>query len=132
MSEVQDNLGVPTVKKPLDQVLAVLPYSLREQGSTQEIAGMLPAILARVRVLWSASPFFGTPQSITNLLRRFSHQIITICSRSISVSDALSGDVNAAMTNLQVSFWCLPPTNATLHSNRTVCSTATAIVLSYA
>ena len=64
---------------------------------------MLPHIAGRLRLLWSLSPFFGAAERMTGLLRRFCSQIIAVCTRAISVADALSGDVDAVIRKLQVS-----------------------------
>lgn len=65
---------------------------------------MLPHIAGRLRLLWNLSPFFRTPERMTGLLRQFCNQIIAVCTRAISVADALSGDVDAVIRKLQVSF----------------------------
>ncbi len=64
---------------------------------------MLPHIAGRLRLLWSLSPFFGAAERMTGLLRRFCSQIIAVCTRAISVADALTGDVDAVIRKLQVS-----------------------------
>lgn len=71
--------------------------------SCQEIANMLPHIMGRLRLIWSLSPFWGVPERITSLLRRFSTQIIAMCTRAVCVSDALTGDVDPVIQTLQAS-----------------------------
>ncbi|KAK9909936.1 hypothetical protein WJX75_009720 [Coccomyxa subellipsoidea] len=85
------------------QFMSVLeePCTKLEKAAPHEIAPMLPHIAGRLRLLWNLSPFFGTPERMTGLLRQFCNQIVAVCTRAISVADALSGDVDAVIRKLQ-------------------------------
>ena len=72
-------------------------------GWPQDIPGLLPDIMQRVRLIWNVSAFYGTPERVTGLLRRVSNSIINICSGGISVRDALSGNPEAVVAAVQVS-----------------------------
>ncbi|CAL8461618.1 g1149 [Coccomyxa elongata] len=87
------------------QFLAVLkePCTALETAAPKEVANMLPHIMGRLRLIWSLSPFWGVPERITSLLRRFSSQIIAIRTQAICVSDALTGDVDPVIQTLQES-----------------------------
>ena len=68
----------------------------------QEIPGLLPQILQRVRLIWNVSAFYGTPERVTGLLRRVSNSIINTCSGAISVADALAGNPETIVAAVQV------------------------------
>ena len=75
---------------------------MRPATVLQDIPAMLPQILKRVRLLWSLSAFYSSPERLTGLLRRVSNQLIAVCTAAVSVPDALCGDAGAVLAVLQV------------------------------
>lgn len=69
----------------------------------QEIPGLLPPILHCVRMIWSLSRFYNTPERITVLLRKLSNEIIYRCSGVISLPAVFSGEVEEVMVCLKQS-----------------------------
>lgn len=92
----------------------------------QEITKILPEILNLIRVIWTISKYYNTPDLLAGLLRKVSNQIIIQCSKKIDlVRDCLSsrcprvvracpraqneifdGDVEASMVQLRESIKC--------------------------
>ena len=67
----------------------------------QEIPKLLPEILRLVRVIWTLSKYYRTPDLIAGLLRKISNQIIVQCTNKISLSEIFDGDVEGSMAVLQ-------------------------------
>ena len=67
----------------------------------QEIPKMLPLILNCVRMIWSLSRFYNTPERLVGLLRNLSNEIISRCCAVISLPDIFSGDVDNVIIALE-------------------------------
>lgn len=67
----------------------------------QDIPKILPTVLNCVRMIWSLSRFYNTPERLVGLLRRISNEIIRQCCTGISLPDVFSGEVADVMTSLQ-------------------------------
>ena len=78
------------------------PLTCTHATAMQDIPATLPQILKRVRLLWSLSAFYASPQRLTGLLRRVSNQLIVVCTAAVSVPDALCGNATAVLAVLQV------------------------------
>jgi len=67
---------------------------------------LLPDIINLIRMIWTLSKFYNTPDLLTGLLRKVSNQIIIQCSKKIELDDIFDGDVEASMVQLRESIKC--------------------------
>lgn len=67
----------------------------------QDIPKILPLILNCVRMIWSLSRFYNTPERLVGLLRKLSNEIINRCCAVISLSDIFSGEVDSVIIALE-------------------------------
>ena len=65
---------------------------LSPPGCMQDVAGHLPGILQRVRLVWSLSRFYNTPERILSLLRKIGQEVTSRCAAQISIPALFSGD----------------------------------------
>lgn len=71
----------------------------------QEVAGLLPGILHRVRLVWTLSRFYNTPERILSLLRKIGQEVTARCAARISLTSLFNGDaIPVQAVLLQVSF----------------------------
>lgn len=73
----------------------------------QDIPKILPLILSCVRMIWSLSRFYNTPERLVGLLRKLSNEIINRCCAAISLPDIFSGEVDSVIIALQQVCHCL-------------------------
>lgn len=69
--------------------------------SLQDIPKILPLVLSCVRMIWSLSRFYNTPERLVGLLRKLSNEIINRCCAVISLPDIFSGEVETVVIALQ-------------------------------
>ena len=62
---------------------------------------ILPLILNCVRMIWSLSRFYNTPERLVGLLRKLSNEIINRCCAVISLPDIFSGNVDNVIIALE-------------------------------
>ena len=67
----------------------------------QDIPKILPLILNCVRMIWSLSRFYNTPERLVGLLRKLSNEIINRCCSVISLPDIFNGDVDNVIIALE-------------------------------
>ena len=67
----------------------------------QDIPKILPLVLSCVRMIWSLSRFYNTPERLVGLLRKLSNEIINRCCAVISLPDIFSGEVDSVIVALQ-------------------------------
>lgn len=79
-------------------------------------------ILNCIRMIWSLSRFYNTPERLVGLLRKLSNEIINRCCSVISLPDIFNGEVDNVIVALE-QVWLLCST-ITLCANRTACSPA--------
>jgi hypothetical protein len=79
------------------------PCKALSKASPPEIPGLLPQILDCIRMIWSLSRFYNTPERISGLLRRLSNEVINRCCAALRLGDIFSGDVVGPMEALQQS-----------------------------
>ena len=82
------------LEQPCQQLAAAHP---------RDLPALLPGILDCIRMVWSLSQSYNTPERILGLLRQLSHEIIDRCSASICLEDLFSGSVVEVMQTLQQS-----------------------------
>lgn len=58
----------------------------------QDVAEKLPGILQRVRLVWSLSRFYNTPDRILSLLRKIGQEVTARCAAQISLVSLFNGD----------------------------------------
>lgn len=91
----EDNLKFLSVlEAPCRQLSAAAP---------KDIPVMLPKMLHYIRVIWTCSRHYNTPERLTNLLRKFSNEIINRCCACISLPDVFGGDVEGVIRSLDES-----------------------------
>ena len=73
------------------------------EAKPNEIPGILPEILDKVRQIWENSQFYNTAERVTGLLRKISNEIINRCIHIIDINDMLDGDVLKCMKDLEES-----------------------------
>lgn len=94
-SAADDNVRfLACLEEPCQQLSKALP---------QQIPGLLPSILDRIRVVWSLSRCYNTPERITSLLQKLSNEIINRCCAALRVEEIFNGNVLGAMEVLQQS-----------------------------
>ena len=59
----------------------------------QDIPKVLPVILNCIRMIWSLSRFYNTPERLVGLLRKLSNEIVNRCRAGISLPDIFGGEV---------------------------------------
>jgi dynein heavy chain len=79
------------------------PCKALSKASPPEIPGLLPQILDCIRMIWSLSRFYNTPERISGLLRRLSNEVINRCCAALRLGDIFNGDVVGPMEALQQS-----------------------------
>jgi dynein heavy chain len=79
------------------------PCQQLSRATPQQLAGLLPHILDCIRLVWSLSRFYNTPERITSLLQKVSNEVINRCSAALRVDDIFSGSVQEPMEMLQQS-----------------------------
>jgi dynein heavy chain len=91
-TEAVDNLRfLEKLQEPCERLAAAEP---------QQIPTILPVILNYIRLIWSTSRFYNTPDKLTGLLRKVSSEIITRCCAKISLEQIFGGDVLASIVTL--------------------------------
>lgn len=68
-----------------------------------EIPSLLPEILDGIRMIWSSSQHYNTPERICGLLRKLSNEVINRCCAVLQLEDIFTGDVSKPMEQLQQS-----------------------------
>ena len=79
-------------------------------------------ILNCIRMIWSLSRFYNTPERLVGLLRKLSNEIINRCCSVISLPDIFNGEVDNVIVALE-QVWLLCST-ITLCANGIACSPA--------
>lgn len=77
-SQANDNLRFLTILKPTCDALA--------KASAQEIAGLMPELLSRIRVIGAVSRFYWTDERLAGLLRKVSNEVIRRCTANVDVA----------------------------------------------
>ena len=70
----------------------------------QDIHKELPAIVAKLRVIWNLCPSYGTIEPFTTLLRRISNEIIKTCTQSPLLFNAVLDSPRSCANHIQVAF----------------------------
>jgi dynein heavy chain len=79
------------------------PCQQLSKATPQQIPAMLPQVLNCIRIVWSLSKFYNTPERIVSLLQKLSNEIINRCCSALKVEDILTGNVLGVMEMLQQS-----------------------------
>lgn len=79
------------------------PCQQLSKATPQQIPAMLPQVLNCIRMVWSLSKFYNTPERIVSLLQKLSNEIINRCYSALKVEDILTGNVLGVMDMLQQS-----------------------------
>jgi dynein heavy chain len=79
------------------------PCQQLSQALPKQIPALLPQVLNCIRMVWSLSKYYNTPDRIVGLLQKLSNEIINRCCCALKVDDILSGSVQGVMEVLQQS-----------------------------
>lgn len=79
------------------------PCQQLSKAKPPEIPALLPQILDCIRMVWSLSQFYNTPEPICSLLRMLSNEVINRCCAALQLGDIFTGDVLTPMEQLQQS-----------------------------
>jgi dynein heavy chain len=79
------------------------PCQALSKATPTEIPGLLPQILDCIRMIWSLSRFYNTPERISGLLRRLSNEVINRCCAALRLGDIFSVNVMGPWEVLQQS-----------------------------
>jgi len=79
------------------------PCQQLSKATPVQIPALLPQILDCIRMVWSLSRFYNTPERLTGLLRKLSNEVINRCCAALKLNDIFDGDVQRAMETLQQS-----------------------------
>ena len=79
------------------------PCQQLSKARPPEIPALLPQILDCIRMIWSLSQFYNTPERICSLLRMVSNEVINRCCAALQLGDVFTGDVLKPMEQLQQS-----------------------------
>lgn len=79
------------------------PCQQLSKATPQQIPALLPQVLNCIRMVWSFSKYYNTPDRIVGLLQKLSNEIINRCCSTLKVDDIFTGDVLGAMDMLQQS-----------------------------
>jgi dynein heavy chain len=79
------------------------PCQQLSKATPQQIPTLLPQVLNCIRMVWSLSKYYNTPERITSLLQKLSNEIINRCCSALKVDDILTGNVAGVMEMLQQS-----------------------------
>ena len=77
-----------------------------EKAQPAEIPGLIPDVLAAVRVIWELSKNYATTERMKGLLTKISNQINQRCRSKIDSADMLGRDVEKCMRDLDESIEC--------------------------
>jgi dynein heavy chain len=77
------------------------PCQQLARATPAQLPALLPQILDCIRVVWSLSTFYNTPERIVGLLRKVSNEIISRCSAALGAAEVFAGNVAGAMDMLQ-------------------------------
>ena len=78
------------------------PIRALESASASELAGVLPGILHRVRLIWNTATHYNVPERLVGLLRKVTNAIINRCIAEIKMDDILHGnDIDGAVASLK-------------------------------
>lgn len=94
------------------------PCQQLSKATPQQIPALLPLVLNCIRMVWSLSKCYNTPERIAGLLQKLSNEIINRCCSALDVDDIFEGNVLGVMEMLQQSMAAgeaarLLPTTAT-------------------
>lgn len=67
----------------------------------QDIPGLLPTVLNCVRLIWSVSNHYNTPERIMTLLRKVSNEVVHRCSCALDLTAVWDGNVDRTIITLQ-------------------------------
>lgn len=90
--EANDNLRFLGILRSHCETLAA--------AKVTDIAGILPEILSRIRVIGAVSRYYFAEDRLTGLLRKVSNEVIRRCIAAVNVRDVLDGDVKAVSATL--------------------------------
>ena len=76
------------------------PCKALSKALPEEIPALLPPIVNCIRLVWSLSRFYNTPERITVLLRKLSDEIIARCSATIELPAIFTGEVDGVFNTL--------------------------------
>ena len=79
------------------------PCSKLALSKPKDISEHLPQILNLVRMIWTLSHHFNTPERITGLLRKISNEIILRCCAHIDLKEIFAGNIEIPIKILQES-----------------------------
>lgn len=79
------------------------PCQKLSKASPPEIPALLPQILDCIRMIWTLSQVYNTPERIASLLRKLSNEVINRCCAALRLGDIFTGDVLGPMETLQQS-----------------------------
>lgn len=79
------------------------PCQQLSKATPQQIPALLPQVLNCIRMVWSLSRYYNTPERIVSLLQKLSNEIINRCCSALKVEDILTGNVLGVMEMLQQS-----------------------------
>jgi len=93
--EAQDNLKFLST--------LTLPCEKLAKADPKDIPSLLPGILNLVRMIWTLSGHYNTPERLTGLLRQISNEIIDRCCARISLKEIFDGNVEGGVAVLEES-----------------------------
>ncbi|EKX36467.1 hypothetical protein GUITHDRAFT_97557 [Guillardia theta CCMP2712] len=79
------------------------PCTKLASAKPKDISQHLPEILNLIRVIWSLSKYYHTPERIMGLLRKVSNEIILRCCENINLKDIFDGKIEEPSQVLQES-----------------------------
>lgn len=90
------------LEQPCQELAAATP---------EGIPALLPRIFNCIRLVWSLSSSYNTPERILVLLRQLSNEVMERCCAAINLEEVFSGEVAGVMAVLQQSiaaggWWC--------------------------
>eukprot|EP00232_Nephroselmis_pyriformis_P029065 CAMPEP_0182867354 /NCGR_PEP_ID=MMETSP0034_2-20130328/8675_1 /TAXON_ID=156128 /ORGANISM="Nephroselmis pyriformis, Strain CCMP717" /LENGTH=4528 /DNA_ID=CAMNT_0024999703 /DNA_START=83 /DNA_END=13669 /DNA_ORIENTATION=- len=79
------------------------PCEKLSEAEPKAIPILLPKMLHYIRMVWTHSRFYNTPERLTGLLRKVSNEIINRCCEKISLNEIFDGEVSKCMDALRES-----------------------------
>eukprot|EP00397_Hematodinium_sp_SG-2012_P016516 GEMP01016853.1.p1 GENE.GEMP01016853.1~~GEMP01016853.1.p1 ORF type:complete len:845 (+),score=176.16 GEMP01016853.1:246-2780(+) len=96
--EARENLKyLQVLQEPCENLAKATPV---------EIPAVVPHLLNCVRMIWTISSHYNTPDRISGLLRKMSNEIIKRCQATINLDEIFEGNVDACMLTLQECINC--------------------------
>lgn len=79
------------------------PCQQLSKATPQQIPALLPLVLNCIRMVWSLSKCYNTPERMAGLLQKLSNEIINRCCNALKVDGIFAGNVLGVMEMLQKS-----------------------------